>query len=62
MTILQAIDYIECEDRLSTTSRALYNKVRRIFPKFIEDQPKYKDLARVKNFLESTDHIITLTK
>ncbi len=62
MTILQAIDYIECEDRLSTTSRALYNKVREIFPKFIEDQPKYKDLALVKNFLESTDHIITLTK
>ncbi|MDB4919301.1 histidine ammonia-lyase [Mucilaginibacter sp.] len=62
MTILQAIDYLECKDRLSTTSRVLYDEVRQIFPKFIEDAPKYKDLERVKNFLESTDHITSFSK
>jgi histidine ammonia-lyase len=62
MTILQAIDYLECEDRLSTISRALYDEVRLIFPKFIEDAPKYKDLERVKTFLESTDHITSFSK
>src|SRR5476651_1064836 len=62
MTILQAIDYLECQDKLSSVSRSLYDKVREIFPKFIEDQPKYKDLRRVKEFLESTDHIISLAK
>lgn len=62
MTILQAIDYMECQDRLSTVSRELYEKVRKIFPKFIEDQPKYKDLKMVKNFLENSDHLIAFEK
>jgi histidine ammonia-lyase len=62
MTILQAIDYMECQDRLSTISRELYEKVRIIFPKFIEDQPKYKDLKRVKDFLESSEHLIAFEK
>jgi histidine ammonia-lyase len=58
MTILQAIDYLECQDRLSTTSRRVYDQVREIFPKFIEDEPKYKDLNRVKVFLESSANLI----
>jgi histidine ammonia-lyase len=62
MTILQAIDYMECQDRLSTISRELYEKVRKIFPKFVEDQPKYKDLKRVKDFLENSDHLIAFEK
>ena len=62
MTILQAIDYLECKDRLSSTSRALYDEVRLIFPKFIEDAPKDKDLERVKVFLESTNHITSFSK
>ncbi|MHB8207174.1 HAL/PAL/TAL family ammonia-lyase [Mucilaginibacter sp.] len=57
MTILQAIDYLECQDRLSSLSRSLYDTVREIFPKFIEDQPKYKEAKKIKEFLESTDHI-----
>jgi len=62
MTILQAIDYLECKDRLSTISRTLYDEVRAIFPVFIEDAPKYKDLERVKTFLESADHITSFSK
>jgi histidine ammonia-lyase len=59
MTILQAIDYLECQDRLSTISRQVYDQVRAIFPKFIQDEPKYKDLARVKVFLESSANLIS---
>jgi len=62
MTILQAIDYLECRDRLSSTSRSLYDKVRAIFPKFVQDQPKYKDLKNVKEFLESSEHIKAFAK
>jgi len=58
MTILQAIDYLECRDRLSTASRTVYDKVRAIFPKFIEDAPKYKDLNRVREFLETSANLI----
>jgi len=57
MTILQAIDYLECQDRLSSISRSLYDTARAIFPKFIEDQPKYKDLKNIKDFLESNIQI-----
>ncbi|WP_183574095.1 HAL/PAL/TAL family ammonia-lyase [Mucilaginibacter sp. X5P1] len=62
MTILQAIDYLECQDRLSSISRSLYDKARAIFPKFVQDQPKYKDLKNVKEFLESSEHIKAFAK
>jgi histidine ammonia-lyase len=62
MTILQAIDYLECQDRLSTVSRSLYDKVREIFPKFIEDQARYKEMAKVKDYLETSDHIFAFAE
>lgn len=62
MTILQAIDYLECHDRLSSVSMSLYDKVRKIFPKFIEDQARYKEMAKVKDFLENSDHIFAFAK
>jgi len=62
MTILQAIDYLECQDRLSSLSRSLYDAVRAFFPKFIEDAPKYKEAKKIKEFLETTDHINAFAK
>jgi histidine ammonia-lyase len=59
MTIVQAVDYLGCQERLSATTRSFYDKVRAIFPKFIEDAPKYKDLQRIKDFLENGDKIIS---
>lgn len=55
MTILQAIDYLDCAPRLADSTRSLYHEVRKIFPKFIEDTPKYKDVENVRSFLEITD-------
>ncbi|MDB5112871.1 MAG: histidine ammonia-lyase, partial [Mucilaginibacter sp.] len=55
MTILQAIDYLSCQDKLAPHTLALYNEARKIFPKFIEDEPKYKDLEKIKNYLQVTD-------
>jgi histidine ammonia-lyase len=59
MTILQAIDYLGCMDRLSPNTLALYNEVRKIFPKFIEDQPRYKEMEQVRIFLETTHPAIS---
>jgi histidine ammonia-lyase len=59
MTILQAIDYLGCQDKLASNTLSVYNNVRKIFPKFIEDNPKYKDLEKVKDFLEKTDLVIS---
>ncbi|MHA4810355.1 HAL/PAL/TAL family ammonia-lyase [Flavitalea flava] len=58
MTLLQAIDYLDCVVRLAPHTRSLYKSARKLFPKFIEDSPKYKDLERIKNFLEGTDPAI----
>ena len=44
MTVLQAVDYLECQNRLSPQTKAVYDDLRNIFPKFIGDAPKYKDL------------------
>jgi len=62
MTILQAIDYLDCSERLSSVSLSIYEKARKIFPKFIEDQPKYKDLEKIKTMLETTNHINAFAK
>ena len=51
MTMLQAVDYLQCQDRLAGFSHKVYEEVRAIFPKFIEDSPRYKDLQKIKEYL-----------
>jgi histidine ammonia-lyase len=55
MTILQAVDYLECAPRLAPHTRAVYDQARKVFPKFVEDAPRYKELEKMKGFLEATD-------
>jgi histidine ammonia-lyase len=59
MTVLQAIDYLECVPRLSTETLNIYTTIRKIFPKFIEDKPKYKDLEKIKQYFEKSDPVIS---
>lgn len=51
MTILQAIDYLKMQDKLSTKSKDAYDKLRKIFPCFVEDTTKYKDVKAVRDFI-----------
>jgi histidine ammonia-lyase len=51
VTILQAIDYLKCEAKLSPATRSVYSSIRTIFPKFIEDSPRYEEQEKVKNWL-----------
>ena len=51
VTILQAIDYLKCQDKLSPATRTVYTAIRKIFPKFIEDSPRYEEQEKVKNWL-----------
>src|SRR6201991_978897 len=57
MSILQAIDYLNCENKLSTATRSVYQSLRKIFPKFVEDKAKYNDLKLVKEFLQTADPV-----
>ncbi len=62
MTVLQGIDYLACQEKLAPDSFALYTEVRKIFPKFIEDAPKYNDLKKVNAFLQITTPAISFNK
>ncbi len=59
MTILQAIDHLNCQEKLAPHTHQLYTTVRKIFPKFIEDTPKYKDLQNISSFLQTTDPAVS---
>lgn len=59
MTVLQAIDYLDCVPRLSSETLNIYTQIRKIFPKFIEDKPKYKELEKIKKYFENSDPVIS---
>ena len=55
MTILQAIDFLKCQGKLSPATHTVYSAIRKIFPKFVEDSPKYEEQEKVKNYLLQYD-------
>ncbi len=52
MALVQAVDCLKIADRLAPTTRELYDKVRAIVPTFVEDTPKYKEIAAVIELLK----------
>ncbi len=59
VAVLQAMDFLECTPRLSSYTLQVYQEIRKIFPKFIEDKPMYKELKAVKNYLEKAENIFS---
>jgi histidine ammonia-lyase len=59
MTVVQAIDYLDCVPRLSTKTKSVYESIRKIFPRFVEDKPKYEELHKLKSYLEETDPVVS---
>jgi histidine ammonia-lyase len=55
VTVLQAIDYLKCQEKLSPATHSVYSAIRKIFPKFVEDSPKYEEQEKVKNYLLQND-------
>ena len=53
IALAQATDCLKIADKLSPTSRKVYDKVREIIPLFIEDTPFYKEIAEVENYLKT---------
>jgi len=51
MALVQAIDYLKIQDKMSKQTLALYNEFRAFFPPFFDDTPKYKEIERMKNYL-----------
>lgn len=51
ITVIQAIEYLECQNKVSTKTAALYKQIRAIVPVFKEDVIMYPYVNNVKNFL-----------
>jgi histidine ammonia-lyase len=51
MALVQAVDCLNIQDKLSTQSFTLYNEIRAFFPAFSNDTPKYKEIEMMKYHL-----------
>lgn len=60
ITLLQAVDYLKIQNKLSTFTREIYNTLRNIVPVFVDDSPKYKEIKAISNYL--FENKITLPK
>lgn len=58
MAIAQAIDFLECQSRLAPLTAGVYESIRKIFPSFVGDQPKYKELEKLRHLLEHSQPVI----
>ncbi len=54
MSLLQAIDYSKCNKEMAPFTKKIYEQLREVFPVFVEDSIKYKEIAKVRNFLMDT--------
>lgn len=52
ITIIQAIEFVKCQDKLSTASKKMYDDLRAIVPVFAEDMVMYPYVQKVKEFLK----------
>ncbi len=51
ITIVQAIDYLEQKEQISSVTKKMYDDVRAIIPTFKEDQVMYPFVQKVKDYL-----------
>lgn len=51
ITIVQAIDYLEQKDQISSITRKIYDDIRGIIPRFEKDQVMYPFVQKVKDYL-----------
>jgi histidine ammonia-lyase len=51
MALVQAIDCLKIQEKLSQQTRDIYEGIRSFFPVFSEDTPKYKEIEQMKDFL-----------
>jgi len=55
LTLVQAVDSLGCEQRLSSKSRKIYADIRSIVPIFKEDRVLSPDLAAIKDHVKAND-------
>ena len=51
LSLIQAIDYLNLENRLSSMTKKAYSQIRNIVPRFEEDTIKYIEIKGIKDYL-----------
>jgi len=54
IALLQAVDCLNIVEKLSETTAKIYEELRAIVPRFIEDTPKHYDIERMRDYLFET--------
>lgn len=54
IALIQAVDYLDIREHLSTHSQMIYSDLRKIVPTFVTDSVNYPDLAKIKEKLMNT--------
>ncbi|MDX1462803.1 MAG: aromatic amino acid ammonia-lyase [Marinirhabdus sp.] len=52
LTIVQAIEYLEVQDSVSSKTKKIYEDIRKIVPSFTEDRVLYPKLEAIKTYLQ----------
>jgi histidine ammonia-lyase len=55
ITVIQAIEYLGYQDKISTKTSQLYKQIREIVPTFKEDMIMYPYVNAVKEFIMKID-------
>ena len=58
--LIQAVEYLKIESKLSTFSQKVYKEISAIAPPFTEDEPKYPQIEKLREFL--ANHIPAMMK
>ncbi|MBB4808042.1 histidine ammonia-lyase [Chryseobacterium defluvii] len=53
ITIIQAIEYLGFQDKVSSSTKTLYDEIRKIIPAFSDDMVMYPYLEEVKKYLKT---------
>jgi len=52
LAIIQAVDYLNIKDKLSSKTKNIYNELRLIVPSFTKDDIRHNDLQKIYNYLK----------
>lgn len=51
ISLIQGVDYLAYQDRLSEGTRSAYEKLREVVPRFNKDKILYKDIQHIKSYI-----------
>lgn len=52
ITVAQAIDYLNCQEKLTSSTLNWYNEIRKVIPTFKEDRIMYPFMQEIKDYLK----------